>query len=393
MRKWTVAIVVQRYGAEVNGGAEVAARWLAEQLLPTANVHVITTCALDYTTWADYYEAGESELNGVHVHRFSVDAARRWRQSQKRTGQLLQREHSLFDEVTWVKEQGPFSNALFDFIRRRAPHFDIFFFFSYHYATTYFGLPLVSEKAILVPTAHDDPYLCLPVFRPLFHLPQALVYLTEPEKRLVQQVTHNAGKANIIAGVGIDVPQRTAPQRFREKYGVDVPFLLYVGRIHESKNVPELLAYFSRFAERRPDPLKLVLIGKSHLALPDHPDIIHLGFLPEQDKFDALAAASVVIVPSLYESLSIITLESWRLGVPVLVNGRCDVLKHQCRQSNAGLYYTSYDEFAAATTLLLDSAGLLRRLGKNGQAFVKTHYDSRVVAAKYRTLLADVLTK
>ena len=147
-----VAIVVQRYGEEVNGGAELHARWLAERLTALAEVHVLTTCAIDYATWADEYPAGRSLLNGVIVHRFPVDHTRNWHDSHRETGRLLLSEHTLFDEVAWLKAQGPYSTPLFDSIREFAPAFDAFIFFTYVYASTYFGLPLVAEKAILVPT-------------------------------------------------------------------------------------------------------------------------------------------------------------------------------------------------------------------------------------------------
>ena len=48
-----IAIVVQRYGLEVNGGAELHARLLAEELNKSNLVEVFTTCALDYDLWED----------------------------------------------------------------------------------------------------------------------------------------------------------------------------------------------------------------------------------------------------------------------------------------------------------------------------------------------------
>ncbi|MBK6325367.1 MAG: glycosyltransferase [Chloroflexi bacterium] len=388
MTQQRVAIIVQRYGEEVSGGAELHARWLAERLLPLAEIHVLTTCAVDYVTWANEYPAKTTLVNGVTVHRFAVDQPRDWAAAQKQTQALLLQEHSLFDEIAWVKAQGPYSTALLTAVRQSYANFDAFIFFTYLYATTYFGLPLVSDKAILVPTAHDEPFLYLPVFRPLFHLPRAIVYNTLTEKGLVNRVTGNHGRAqDIIAGVGVNLPDHVSAERFRQKYQIDGPFLLYVGRIAHGKNVPELLEDFQQFRQHQKDPLKLVLIGKANFDLPTHPDIVPLGFLSEQDKFDALQAASVVVMPSLYESLSMIVLEAWLMGRPVLVNGRCAVLRNQCRRSNGGLYYTSYDEFSAALQQLLSNPSLRQQLGRQGQRFAQTEYHWDTIIHRYKTLL------
>ena len=80
-----------------------------------------------------------------------------------------------------------------------------------------------------------------------------------------------------------------------------------------------------------PHGLDLVLIGSNVLPIPKHPRIRHLGFLSDEDKFDALAAADVLIMPSRFESLSMVALEAWALGKPVLANGHCDVLRGQVR--------------------------------------------------------------
>jgi hypothetical protein len=189
--KWRVAVVVQRYGEEVNGGAELHARWLAEHLLPWADVHVVTTCALDYQTWANYYPPGRTILNGVQVHRFAVDAPRDWAAFQRLTAQTVQRQHSVLDELDWMRDQGPVSTPLLNYLQEAYARFDLYIFFTYLYATTFFGLPLVCDKAILVPTAHEEPYLYLSLFRSLFHLPRVIVYNTETEQELVSRVTRN----------------------------------------------------------------------------------------------------------------------------------------------------------------------------------------------------------
>lgn len=390
-----IIIVVQRYGLEVNGGAELLARWVAEQLAAAGDdVHVLTTCAQDYVTWADVYPPGESDLNGVCVHRFPVDAPRDWSRHQKQTARIFQYPRTLFDELTWVREQGPYSSDLLQEIARRYRTTDAYIFFTFHYATTFFGLPLVSDKALLVPTAHDDAFLSMPIFRQMFHLPRGIVYLTQPEQAAVERTSHNSHVPHRVAGMHVAVPDDVSADRFRAKYGIEGDFLLYVGRIHESKNVPELLEHYQRFVrdhagDEKPPP-RLVLVGKSHIDLPQRPDIVPLGFVPEEDKFDALAAATVVIQPSANESLSIITLEAWASGTPVLTTGDSAVVKQLARSSNGGLYYHTYDEFAISLERLLGSADLRAQLGRQGKRFVEANYKAGTVMAQYNVLLESL---
>ena len=103
--------------------------------------------------------------------------------------------------------------------------------------------------------------------------------------------------------------------------------MIYIGRIDENKGCPQLFEYFLRFKRDTGSEVKLVLIGNTVLRIPSHPDIRHLGFLPEEDKFDALSGAELLVMPSFYESLSMVTLEAWALGRPVLANAHCDVLQ------------------------------------------------------------------
>lgn len=384
-----LALIVQRYGPDIHGGSESAARQVAEQLTTLGQVHVLTTCAHDYTSWANHYPAGISELNGVVIHRFPVDTPRNWPQSQQRTGQFLLSSPSLEEQLEWIRGEGPFSTPLLRHIRQHANDYDHFIFFTYVYATTFFGLPLVAEKAILVPTAHDEPFIYLDAFRTLFHLPRHIVYLTRAEQELVERVTGTAVPSH-IAALGLTTPANVSAARFRQKYNLHEPFLFYGGRLAEAKNVPELITYFRHYRQQHPNQLlKLVLTGEPQFPLPNHPDIIPIGFVSEQDKFDGLQAATIVVMPSLYESLSIIILEAWQMGTPVLVNGRCAVTKQQVRHSNGGLYYHTQDEFNATLDRLLSSTELRQTLGKNGRLFTNQTYSWPHILATYQSIFSQ----
>ncbi len=187
----------------------------------------------------------------------------------------------------------------------------------------------------------------------------------------------------MVVGVGSDIPDRTQPWRFRKKFGIKRPFAIYIGRIDENKGCDELFSHFERYAAMHPHGLDLVLVGSKVLDVPTHPRIRHLGFLSDEDKFDALAAADVLIMPSQFESLSMVALEAWALGRPVLANGRCDVLRGQCVRSNGGLYYETFEEFVEALYALEATGPLGAILGRNGREFFRRHYAWPVIERKY----------
>jgi glycosyltransferase involved in cell wall biosynthesis len=184
------------------------------------------------------------------------------------------------------------------------------------------------------------------------------------------------------------VPRDPKPERFRRKFGVDGRFAIYIGRIDANKGCAELFEFFRHYAKASPEGLMLVLVGNAILPIPHHPRIRHLGFLPDEDKFDALAAADLLIMPSYFESLSMVALEAWALGKPVLANGRCDVLKGQCQRSNAGLFYEGYGEFAETLQTLEHTPSLVSALGENGRTYFSRHYAWPVIERKYLDMLS-----
>lgn len=386
-----IAVVVQRYGEEVNGGAELHARWIAERLLAFASVEVITSCAVEYTTWDNHYPPGSCDVNGVSVRRFAVDSPRNWPHEQAETGRMVYSEHTVEEEIQWVKNQGPYSTPLLEYIAASADQFDVFIFFTYGYATTFFGLPLVAHKALLVPTAHEEPYLYFPAYKRVFTEPRGIIYNTHPEQVLVNRVMGNRDVASDVVGVGINRPPEASAARFREKYAIGGEFVLYVGRVDKGKNVEELIAHYLRYVAETGSDRQLILLGRAQIDIPEHQAIRALGFVSEQDKFDALAAARLVIMPSLFESLSMIALEAWLMETPMLVNGRCEVLRYQCQQSNGGLYYQNYFEFRVCLERMLGDDKLCGILGRQGRAFAEKNYNWDTIMAKYRRLIAPLL--
>ena len=377
-----LAVVVQRYGADLNGGAELHARYVAEHLAPHADVEVLTTSTTDYITWKNDLTPGIEQVNGIPVCRFPVSRERDPDDFGRRSEHVFGEEHSIGSELAWLRSEGPTSPALVKHLRRHGHEYDFCVFFSYRYYHAYHGARVTPDQAVLVPTAERDPALGLEIFGPAFRGVRALMYNSHEERALIQGVSGNERVPGVVVGIGSEVPSDPQPDRFRQRTGLQGPTLIYVGRIDENKGCKELFDFFQRYA--RIDPaLTLVLIGNPIMAIPEHPRIRHLGFVSDEEKFDAMAAAELLVIPSYYESLSMVTLEAWALGRPVLANGKCDVLCGQCVRSNAGLYYGNYEEFAESLHTILTQRRLREALGANGRIYFNRHYTWPTIERNY----------
>ena len=382
-----LAIVAQRYGLAVNGGAELHARYVAEHLGRHATVEVLTTCATDYVTWRNDLPAGVEMVNGIAVRRFKVKHERDPIVFGRRSTRVFNERHSLGDELDWLDAEGPTSPALVDYISKHAADYDYCVFFSYRYYHSYYGVRAAPGRAILVPTAERDEAIGLSIFQPVFRGVRAVMYNSPEERAMIQAAAANHDVLGVVVGIGSEVPQNPQAARFRQKHGVHGPFAIYVGRIDENKGCAELFAFFQRYLLDPSSTLSLVLIGHSLLPIPTHPRIRHLGFVDDQDKFDAMAAADVLIMPSYFESLSMVALESWALGRPVVANGKCDVLRGQCIRSNAGLYYDNGSEFIETLATIERNKWLAAALGRNGRQFFREQYDWPVIERKYLDMI------
>lgn len=389
MSEPTLLVVVQRYG-DVPGGAEAHARSVVQRLRPHFAIEVATTNSTDYLTWKSDLTAGLDEVDGVTVRRFPVERPRAW------NFKLYERRafrggHTLEDERAFIDAQGPYTPELLEFLFKRGRDYEHVLFFTYIYYPTVLGLPLVPERAVLVPTAHEESAIGLASYKPVFHGPRAIAYNTEEERRMVWRRFRNERVSNEIVGVGVDVPADRSATRFREKYGIGGPYHLYVGRIGVSKGSRELFAHYERW--RTSDPahdVSLVLIGDAEIAVPKTSGVIHLGRLSEQDKWDALAGCAAFVMPSLLESLSLVTLEAWAAGRPVIVDARSPVLAGMTRRAGAGLAYRTSAEFAEISELLTDDPALADRLGRSGAEFVARTYTWPRVIDTYLDLFAEV---
>ena len=386
-----IAFVVQRYGSEVNGGAELLARWVAESMSDLWDIEVITTCALDYMTWVNHYPEGRKQINGVTVLRFPVSEPRDVARFNKLCEHVFWRPHSRDDEINWMKAQGPNAPGLINYIATNKDNFDAFIFFTYLYGTTFWGLPLVADKAFLVPTAHDEPPIYLSIFKDLFRKPKGFIFNTPEEKDLLVRMFGIDCTFSDIVGVGIKFDP-SCLNNSSSDLKLPSNYVIYAGRIDESKGCTELFKFWDRYKRNRMNDLVLLLIGRSQMEIPKRDDIVQLGFVGEEDKFKSMSKARCLIVPSLFESLSIVIMESWLCGKPVLVNGKCKVLTGQCKRSNGGLWYKNYDEFKSCLDFILNNEDMSQRMAICGKKYVEENYNWDAIKKKYQDIVKFALS-
>lgn len=427
-----IGFVIQRYGTEVLGGSEYLCRLVAERLAPRHQVEVLTTCARDYITWKNEYPEGADRVRGVTVRRFPNAQTRDLEAFNKYSEWIYTHPHTRHDEIEWLKQQGPWSPALIDYLQRQHASYDVLVFYTYLYAPTVLGLKIDPARSVLVPTAHDEPAIRLEIFKDVFSLPAGIVYNTDAERRFVRATFHLRALGEEVVGIGVDIPRSsgeaeavTPPPPDAERLVVDVPedpeggvayneesptfrnhlalqgttfrrrhrlhgpFVLYGGRIDPGKGCEELIEYFSTYVNEGNEGT-LVLMGVKMMPIPDEPFIRFAGQLPEEERSHAVEAATVVVVPSPYESLSILALDAFAAGTPILVNARSEVLVEHCRQSNAGLYYASRDEFVECLRVLMNDERLRLAMGRNGREYVRRNYRWDLVLQKYERVFNTV---
>lgn len=418
-----IAFIIQRYGAEVLGGSEQLCRLVAERLASTHDVDVLTTCARDYVTWQNDYPEGSDRIKGVTVRRFANARTRDIETFNTYSDWIYNNAHSRQDEIEWLKQQGPWCPGLIEYLKRHQQQYDVLIFFTYLYATTVQGLEVAPSRSILVSTAHDEPAIKLEIFKDVFSKPAALCYLTEAERRFVHEQFPDRPLLEETIGVGVDLPQQQPYPRmpeppseddpppsdepaedtpreyrshllvrgapFRRKHRLYGPIALYGGRIDPGKGCEELIQYFSEYVKDGGDST-LVLMGVKLMSLPEDPFIRFAGLLSDRERVQALEAATVVVCPSPFESLSLLALEALSVGTPILCNARSEVLVEHCVRSNGGLYYADRDEFVECLKLLMTDERLRQGLGRNGRDYVRRNFRWDVVLGKYERIFAKV---
>lgn len=386
-----IAFVVQRYGEDIVGGAEYFTRIVAERMKQYHEIEILTTCAADYHFWKNKYSQGIDTLNGIPVHRFMNSAKRNPNRHIKIQEVVYYSEHGIQEEICWINEQGPNCPDLIKYISQNRDKYDCFVFFTFRYYPTYYGIKETGNKSLIIPFAENDPALDLNTTKEIFERAKGVIYCTPEEKKLVEKkITAAKEKVFDVIGCGIEIPKIIDRNEILKKNKKIVnlqQYVLYIGRIEGSKGCYQLFEYYLRLISEFPDVPTLILAGLDAIEIPKHHKIQYLGFVSEEEKYYLLSRAEFLIMPSPYESFSLVTLEAMGCGTAVLVNGECDVLKGHCLRSNAGLWYQSYEEFRECFRYLCSNFEIKLKMGENGKKYVKTNYSWELIEKKYLKML------
>lgn len=371
-----IAFVPSRYGDGVVGGAEAVFSELAHGLAGRGwDVDVLTTCARDHFTWENVFPPGESTDGAVTVRRFPavVDTPGAER------GAYEQAIHNgwpltIADQQRWIND-GVRAPELFHHLLDHAGDYRALMFTPYLFWPTFACSQIAPEKTILWAAVHDEPYLRLEIFQPMFAGVAGLWFQADPEHELAHRVLPRLARHENV-GCGIVVPDGYDPDGFRKRHEIEGPFVLYAGRREGAKGWERLLDGFARATIRHDLPFSLVTMGVGEVRPPAEiaDRVIDLGFLPDDERDDAFAAASAYLQPSQYEAFSRTVMEAWLAGALVIANGASAVVRWHCERSGAGLTYDDDHELEQCLVFLAEAPEAAAALAAKGRRYVVDNY-------------------
>ena len=389
-----IGFVIPWYGEKIPGGAEMELRNLAHQLASRGvELEILTTCVREFSAnWSENcHKPGLTKEAGLAVRRFPVRVRDIVSFDAVNYKLMNNIPISADEEQIYIKESIN-SPALYRYISEKKDDYSFFVYIPYMFGTNYFGAKACMEKAVFIPCLHDESYAKLGIFREFFPKVRGLLFNAQPESDLAAELYDLSAVRTLVLGIGMDTGISGDASRFREKFRIREPFILYAGRKDAGKNIDLLMKYFCEYKERVKDDLKLVIIGGGMLDIPEnYSDVItDLGFVDIQDKYDAYAAASVFCQPSRAESFSLVIMESWLMGRPVLVNDCCEVTKHFAQDSDGGLYFKNYLEFEGCVKYLLQHPDDADQMGVNGRKYVLGHFSHDAVCRAFMDFLGGL---
>ena len=395
-----IGFVIPWYGEDIPGGAEMELRQVTDRLHRAGvELEILSTCIKDAgSDWSRNFhkEGTETASNGVTVRRFRV-GERNAAAFDAVNGKLMKGMRiTPAEEDIFLTEMAECS-ALYSYMKEHSEEYSLFVFMPYLLCTTYNGTKMFPEKSVLIPCFHDEAYAYISRYREVFPKAAGMIFNARPEAELAERLYgfSQSGTKTIVMGIGMDTDIKPDAEAFRRKFGIDSPFIIYAGRKDKGKNVHTLVQYFAEYLKRRDTDLKLVLIGGGSIELPDElvkqKRIIDLGFVDIQDKYNGQAAAEYLCQPSKNESFSLVIMESWLCGRPVLVHSGCPVTRNFVSESNGGLYFGDYFEFEGCTDWYLANRDKAKQMGMNGGEYVRSNFAWDVIVEKYRKFFREVI--
>ena len=377
-----IAFVVPWYGDKIPGGAETETRNIVKNLTKKGiEIEILTTCVEKFSSdWnKNHYKEGNYEESGIKIKRFKV----RKRDNKKFdnvNALLMQGKRINFEEEQIFFQEMIRSIDLENYIEENLDNYSLFCFIPYMFGTTYWGVKKAKNKSVLIPCLHDEAYAYMESLKEIFKLSLGCIFLAKPEKELAEKLFFGLKETNKkVIGGGLDINISKDFNGFKEKYNLENPYVLYAGRKDKGKNIDLLIEYFKKFKEKNNDNLDLVLIGGGQLEIPKEiKSYVHdLGFIDIEDKYKAYANAVTLIQPSTNESFSIVIMESWLTGRPVIVNNNFAI------ESNGGLYFNNYFEFEEILKFYINNPDIVNKMGQNGKEYVLKNFDKEIVTKKY----------
>ena len=385
-----VTIVSTWYGAETAGGAEHAARQLAQALYARGvPVEVWSTTARDLVApTTAYYPAGTSWDAGIKVVRYAVEALAPDAQFPHYVNQ--------FDTLTRIiRECAPSAQELrtvarlaysSDLLRAIAQHQAgrRFLFVPYPLPSSVFGSMLAPTRSYLLPCMHDEPYAYHALTRWQMRNARTILANSASERDFIITQYDIPAERVALTRLGIELGVTGDGARFRQHYDIHGTMLFFAGRRDASKNMPLLMLYVQEYMIRRQRMLTLVLSGRDPLTLSRYQQrfIRDIGFVDEQTKADAFAACDVFVHAGTQESFAFVLMEAWLQQRPVLVNAECAVTAAATHESGGGLSFRDFPSFATALDILLATPTLATHMGVAGRAYVLANCQWQDVAAR-----------
>ena len=255
----------------------------------------------------------------------------------------------------------------------------------------------------------DIPFVFTPVHHPrwvgwryreyikLYQLADAMITLTNSEKKILIKLGVKEDKIH-TTGVGPILAANADPEDFKQRYQINEPMVLFLGQHYPYKGYQQLLQAASQIWQKIPET-KFVFVGPSvgnseqiYAQYQDH-RIIRLGSVDLQTKTDALAACTLLCVPSTQESFGGVYTEAWSFAKPVI---GCDIpaVAEVISQGVDGFLVPQESQSIAETICqVLLANNLAASLGIAGQRKVEEKFTWQRLAEKTEQIYRDLLAK
>ncbi len=158
----------------------------------------------------------------------------------------------------------------------------------------------------------------------------AIITISEFSKREIMELLGVPEEKLRVVYCAAPVPAAPAPfEAVREKFGLQKPYILFVGNTEPRKNLLRLLEAYEQLGG---GDVQLVLTGGSgwrseeiRQKAASLPGVRLTGYVSEAEKASLFEHAAVFVYPSLYEGFGIPVLEAMRCGTPVVCSGAASI--------------------------------------------------------------------